>query len=68
MQTTDEKSEVLREEGKATNISIAENYGADLNNPKTEDTANLKRDKHGLPLVPQPTAHKDDPVASHHQI
>jgi hypothetical protein len=29
-----------------------------------DDTSNLRLDKHGLPLVPQPTQHKDDPLVS----
>ena len=31
---------------------------------KSESTLDLKLDKHGLPLVPQPTSHKDDPLVS----
>ncbi len=27
---------------------------------------NLKLDKHGLPMVPQPSDHKDDPLVSTH--
>lgn len=29
---------------------------------KGEDTSDLKLDTHGLPLVPQPTSNKDDPL------
>jgi hypothetical protein len=28
------------------------------------EAQNLKLDRHGLPLVPQPTDHKDDPLVS----
>jgi hypothetical protein len=29
---------------------------------KKEGVENVKRDKHGFPLVPQPSDHKDDPL------
>lgn len=31
---------------------------------KANDSRSLKLDKHGLPLVPQPTDNKDDPLVS----
>jgi hypothetical protein len=39
----------------------------DINDPqklKEDDPSDLRLDKHGLPLVPQPTRHKDDPLVS----
>lgn len=39
----------------------------DLNDPQRlagDAPSDLRLDKHGLPLVPQPTKHKDDPLAS----
>ena len=38
---------------------IADTKGGAL---EAEDTSNLKLDKHGLPLLPQPTNRKDDPL------
>jgi hypothetical protein len=61
MDSSPSKSEVLHmEEGKNTSQDDTE---------KTAEvefqgaaTANLKLDKHGFPLVPQPTDRKDDPL------
>ncbi len=39
----------------------------DLNDPQNsseDDARNLRLNKHGLLLVPQPTQHKDDPLVS----
>ena len=55
-----EKSQSINTESR-----FGDNAGTDLNNPepvKGDNTLNLKLDRHGLPLVPQPTSHKDDPL------
>jgi hypothetical protein len=65
MEQTYDKAGALYEEDEAKNINIAESNEADLNDTeriRANETANLKLDKHGLPLVPQPTSHKDDPL------
>lgn len=36
----------------------------DINENRNTPTPALKLDKHGLPLVPQPSDHKDDPLVS----
>lgn len=36
----------------------------DINENRKTSTSVLKLDKHGLPLVPQPSDHKDDPLVS----
>ena len=50
-----------------TATNVTENKEADLSDPeqlKTYGVVDLKLDKHGLPLVPQPTVNKDDPLVS----
>lgn len=36
----------------------------EINGNEKASTQALKLDKHGLPLVPQPSDHKDDPLVS----
>lgn len=36
----------------------------DINENRETSTMTLKVDKHGLPLIPQPSDHKDDPLVS----
>jgi hypothetical protein len=65
MELADENLERQNGEGRSTNIGFTEKNSVDVNHAeqlKTDDTFNLKLDKHGLPLVPQPTSHKDDPL------
>lgn len=59
---TEQKPNMIHTE---LDASVAENTDLDtINDEKLsgEITANLRLDKHGLPLVPQPTIHKDDPL------
>lgn len=49
---------------KDTNSSNEARGLNDSQNINGEATRNLRLDKHGLPLVPQPTQHKDDPLVS----
>jgi hypothetical protein len=65
MESTKETSHTAaHEEGDSPNVTMIENR--DLNDPEQlkAENANLKLDKHGLPLVPQPTDHKDDPLVN----
>lgn len=39
-----------------------EEAGKDSDDQKAPVQSNLKLDAHGLPLVPQPSNHKDDPL------
>ena len=67
MDPTHEKPEEMHVEGKYTNVSVADNTDVGLDNPeqlKGDSSLNLRLDKRGLPLVPQPTPHKDDPLVS----
>ena len=57
------------EKAQVTQTDDVLNNGAeiDLNDPQKlsgDIASNLKLDKHGLPLVPQPTQHSDDPLVS----
>ena len=56
------------EEGDSPNVTMVENR--DLNDPEQlkAENPNLKLDKHGLPLVPQPTDHEDDPLVRTHSF
>jgi len=66
MDTALEKAQVSQiDDGLNTN----RNNDAELNLNDSQELAgdassNLRLDKHGLPLVPQPTEHKDDPLVS----
>jgi len=59
----DKSQEVDSEKGSG---EVNEVKSKDLNEVEFSgrDAQDLKLDKHGLPLVPQPTAHKDDPLVS----
>lgn len=70
MDTASEKANVSQ-----TDDTLRDNHGhtdtdLDLNDPKklSGDLANLRLDKHGLPLVPQPTQHKDDPLVGEQDL
>jgi hypothetical protein len=67
MDSNEKSEEAIRAEAPSANGSLGDNAVMDLNNPedlKGDDALNLKLDKRGLPLVPQPTSHKDDPLVS----
>lgn len=49
------------EDGKA---GLNEKDTLEVDPDRKADTPVLKLDKHGLPLVPQPSDHKDDPLVS----
>jgi hypothetical protein len=69
MEPTKEMSrKAAHEEGDSPNVTMVENR--DLNDPEKlkAENPNLKLDKHGLPLVPQPTDHKDDPLVRTHSF
>jgi hypothetical protein len=69
MESTKEMSyKAAHEEGDSPNVTMVENR--DLIGPEQlkAENPNLKLDKHGLPLVPQPTDHKDDPLVSVHSF
>lgn len=38
--------------------------GEDVGSKTNANASNLRLDKHGLPLSPQPSARKDDPLVS----
>jgi hypothetical protein len=62
-----EKAQVSQIDDVSRNTNGQNDAGLDLNNHQKlnrDDTSNLRLDKHGLPLVPQPTQHKDDPLVS----
>jgi hypothetical protein len=62
-----EKAQVSQIDDALRNINGQNDAGLDLNDPQKlngDDTSNLRLDRHGLPLVPQPTQHKDDPLVS----
>lgn len=61
MDPTHEKPEEMHVEGKYTNVNVADITDEQ---PKGDSALNLRLDKRGLPLVPQPTPHKDDPLVS----
>lgn len=61
-----DETDAMRTEGHPWN-SNGEHAEVDLNNRdqlKENDDSNLKLDRRGLPLVPQPTGHEDDPLVS----
>ncbi len=60
------KSDVEHAEAMSTGVGVVDSE-RDLNHPeelKGGEGLNLRLDKHGLPLSPQPTSHKDDPLVS----
>ena len=67
MDTALEKAQVSQTEDASRNTNSNKDAELDLNDPQKlagDDASNLRLDKHGLPLVPQPTQHKDDPLVS----
>ena len=57
MESPQGKAEVIHEESKNDAQHVANDVEV-----QREATAGLKLDKHGLPLSPQPTDRKDDPL------
>jgi hypothetical protein len=67
MDQTLEKGQVSQADGALKNTSSNNDPELDLNDPQKlsgDEASNFRLDKHGLPLVPQPTQHKDDPLVS----
>jgi hypothetical protein len=65
---TTSKMEAVHVEDKKVVLGLADPTDVEIlqhEHLKGEDGSNLKLDKRGLPLVPQPTSHKDDPLVSH---
>jgi hypothetical protein len=58
------KAEVAHaEEGKRSSLGDAYEVPKECKNGlDTPESSDLKLDKHGLPLIPQPTDRKDDPL------
>ena len=62
-----DKSQVSQAEDVLRSKDAQNDPELDLKNaqrPNEDELHNLRTDKHGLPLVPQPTQHKDDPLVS----
>jgi hypothetical protein len=62
-----EKAEVSQTDDALRNTNGPNEAELNFNDPQKlsgDDAGNLRLDKHGLPLIPQPTQHKDDPLVS----
>jgi hypothetical protein len=62
-----EKAQVSQTDDTLKSTNGPNDAEIDLKDPQKAnggDSGNLRLDKHGLPLVPQPTEHKDDPLVS----
>ncbi len=67
MDTALEKAQVSQIDDALNTNGNNNNVEDDLNEPQRltgHAPSGLRLDKHGLPLVPQSTKHKDDPLAS----
>ena len=67
MDTTEIKPEAAYHEDVNTPVGLEDPTDVEIIKQEQlqgESTLDLKLDKHGLPLVPQPTSHKDDPLVS----
>lgn len=64
-----EKDEERQMSYSSENEKIEKDVTNDTNGPgECSDAADLKRDSNGLPLVPQPSRFKDDPLVSTSRI
>jgi hypothetical protein len=67
MDSTEGKTQAVHDEGSATQVGLVDPTDVEkLNQEELQGKENpaLKLDKRGLPLVPQPTSYKDDPLVS----
>jgi hypothetical protein len=67
MNSTETKGQAVHDEGSATHVGLIDPTDIEKINqeePQGKENRSLRLDKHGLPLVPQPTVYKDDPLVS----
>lgn len=64
MNSSREKTDLLQTEGLPSSNDDIPDVDVSNQEHKEDGILNLKLDKRGLPLVPQPTDHKDDPLVS----
>ncbi len=69
MESTQVKTQAVHDESPATHVGLADPTDVEKINQEElqgKENPSLRLDKHGLPLVPQPTSYKDDPLVSPH--
>ncbi|OBT90763.1 hypothetical protein VE02_00683 [Pseudogymnoascus sp. 03VT05] len=68
MNLTEENPQAVRNKGSATTVGLEDPTDIEKvskeEEPQGKENPTLRLDKHGLQLVPQPTAFKDDPLAT----
>jgi hypothetical protein len=66
MDSTEGKTQVAHDEAPATQAGLVDPTDIEKINQEElrKENPALKLDNHGLPLVPQPTSYKDDPLVS----
>ncbi len=67
MNSSDVKAQAMHDEGRTAQVGLVDPTDVEKINQEElqgKENPNLRLDKRGLPLVPQPTIHKDDPLVS----
>jgi hypothetical protein len=67
MDSTETKAQAVHDEGSATHVGLIDPTDIEKINQEElqgKENPSLRMDKRGLPLVPQPTVYKDDPLVS----
>lgn len=56
-------SSIMQDKHDSSSLADSEKHAVEIH--EKASTSSLALDRHGLPLVPQPTRFKDDPLARH---